>query len=115
MKANRLLSLLCAGVPALLLLSSAVAFAQEPRRFTRTPYLSGPDDPARGKVRGTIKLGETVIIEIPGGFDSILEPGVVPELRSCRNLTFTIRGLPSERCGEGSNSSARGFADAARG
>ena len=33
------------------------------RRFTRTPYYTGKDDPERGEVRGTLKLGETVIIE----------------------------------------------------
>ena len=73
------------------------AGAQEPRRFTRTPYLSGPDDPERGQVRGTIQLGETVVIEIPGGYDSILEPGVVPELserrHSRRGGPFEIEGV----------------------
>ncbi|HZT31338.1 MAG TPA: acetamidase/formamidase family protein [Bryobacteraceae bacterium] len=50
------------------------------RRFTRTPYYSGPDDPERGKIRGTLKLGETVIIEVPGDTgDTDLKPGVVPD------------------------------------
>jgi amidase len=39
------------------------------RRFTRTPYYTGPDDPERGQVRGTLKLGETVVIETFGGHD----------------------------------------------
>jgi hypothetical protein len=69
------------------------ATAQEPRRFTRTPYLSGPDDPEQGQVRGSFKLGETVVIEIPGGFDSILEPGGVPELSERR---YSRRGGPFE-------------------
>ena len=71
------------------------AGAQEPRRFTRTPYLSGPDDPERGQVRGTIQLGETVVIEIPGGYDSILEPGVVPEFLTPPDLFSQIGlGIP---------------------
>jgi amidase len=50
------------------------------RRFTRTPYYTGPNDPERGKVRGTLKLGETVIIECPGDTgDTDLKPGVVPD------------------------------------
>lgn len=50
------------------------------RRFTRTPYYTGPNDPERGKIRGTIKLGETVIIELPGDTgDTDLKPGVVPD------------------------------------
>lgn len=39
------------------------------RRFTRTPYYTGPDDPERGQVRGTLQLGETAIIETIGGHD----------------------------------------------
>ena len=39
------------------------------RRFNRTPCYTGPDDPARGEVRGTLQLGETVIIETVGGSD----------------------------------------------
>lgn len=77
--------------------NSAVAQQGQPRRFTMTPRLSGPEDPERGKLRGTIQLGETVVIEIPGGFDSILEPGVVPELserrHSRRGGPFKIEGI----------------------
>jgi len=60
---------------------AAPAFAQtQPRRFTRTPYYKGPSDPERGKVRGTLKLGETVIIDLPGDTgDTELKPGVVPD------------------------------------
>lgn len=53
------------------------------RRFTRTPYYTGPDDPERGAVRGTLKLGETVVIESVGGHDQDLRlngelrPGLV--------------------------------------
>mgnify|MGYP001077113091 FL=1 len=39
------------------------------RRFTRTPCYTGPDDPERGQVRGTLQLGETVVIETVGGSD----------------------------------------------
>ena len=65
--------LLLAVVPAL--------FAQAaPRRFTRTPYFTGPDDPARGQIRGSLQLGETVIIDVPGDTgDTDLKPGVVPD------------------------------------
>jgi len=50
------------------------------RRFTRTPYYTGPNDPERGKIRGTLKLGETVIIDVPGDTgDTDLKPGVVPD------------------------------------
>ena len=50
------------------------------RRFTRTPYYTGPNDPERGKIRGTLKLGETVIIDLPGDTgDTDLKPGVVPD------------------------------------
>ena len=50
------------------------------RRFTRSPYYTGPDDPERGQIRGTLKLGETVIIEVPGDTGDIeLKPGVVPD------------------------------------
>jgi amidase len=54
------------------------------RRFTRTPYYTGPDDPERGQVRGALELGKTVIIETPGGADGDLYPGVVPELTTPR-------------------------------
>ena len=43
------------------------------RHFTRTPCYSGPDDPEIGEVRGTLKLGETVIIETVGGADNDYE------------------------------------------
>lgn len=55
------------------------------RRFTRTPYYTGPDDPEREKIRGTLKLGETVVIETVGGHDQHyelkgeLKPGMVME------------------------------------
>ncbi len=66
-----------------LLLTLAVTSAlgqTQYRRFTRTPYYTGPNDPERGKVRGTLKLGETVIIELPGDTgDTDLKPGVVPD------------------------------------
>jgi amidase len=39
------------------------------RKFTRTPYYTGPDDPERGEVRGPLRLGETVQIETVGGHD----------------------------------------------
>ncbi|MFN0171412.1 MAG: acetamidase/formamidase family protein [Bryobacteraceae bacterium] len=65
------------------LVSGTVASGQAPegvRRFTRTPYYTGPNDPERGKLRGTLKLGETVIIEVPGDTGDIdLKPGVVPD------------------------------------
>ncbi len=43
------------------------------RHFTRTPHYSGPDDPEIGQVRGTLELGETVIIETTGGADNDFE------------------------------------------
>ena len=50
------------------------------RRFARTPLYNGPNDPERGKSRGTLKLGETVIIDLPGDTgDTDLKPGVVPD------------------------------------
>ena len=45
----------------------------EMKRFTRTPYYSGPDDPEIGQPRGPIELGETVIIETVGGHDQDYE------------------------------------------
>ncbi|HYL34688.1 MAG TPA: acetamidase/formamidase family protein [Bryobacteraceae bacterium] len=63
----------------LLLTAASPGLAQNYRRFTRTPYYTGPDDPARKQIRGTLKLGETVIIEVPGGADADLKPGVVPD------------------------------------
>ena len=73
------------------------------RHFTRTPYYTGPDDPERGQVRGTLQLGETVIIETVGGHDqgtSIsgeLKPGMVFEVGTPRNSRpggpFLIEGI----------------------
>ncbi len=66
------------------------------RRFIRTPYVSPLDDPERHAVRGTLALGETVVIEVPGGADGDLKPGVVPELtpqRGSRNGPFLIDGV----------------------
>ena len=40
------------------------------RTFTRMPYYSGPDDPEIGESRGTLELGETVVIETIGGADN---------------------------------------------
>ena len=44
------------------------------RHFTRTPYYTGPDDPERGEVRGTLQLDETVIIETTGGPTTTTSP-----------------------------------------
>lgn len=67
------------------------------RRFKRTPYYNGPDDPEHGEVRGTLKLGETAIIETPGGADGDLYPGVVPETTTPRGSRpggpFLIEGI----------------------
>ena len=60
------------------------------RRFTRTPYYTGPDAPERGQVRGTLELGETVVIETPGGHDQDvkiegeLKPGMVFDIGTPR-------------------------------
>ena len=43
------------------------------RHFTRTPYYTGPDDPERGEVPGTLQLDETVIIETTGEADNDYE------------------------------------------
>lgn len=70
---------LALGIGILLYIPPAFGQTQF-RRFTRTPYYSGPDDPERGKIRGTLKLGETVVIDIPGDTgDTDLKPGVVPD------------------------------------
>ena len=50
------------------------------RRFTRTPYYTGPDDPEIGQIRATLKLGETVVIESVGGHDQDL--GLEGELKA---------------------------------
>ena len=67
------------------------------RRFTRTPYYKGPDDPERSRIRGTLKIGETVIIETVGGADGDLSPGVVPETAERRGSRpggpFEIEGI----------------------
>jgi acetamidase/formamidase len=39
------------------------------QHFKRTPCYAGPDDPERGEVRGTLQLGETVMVETVGGSD----------------------------------------------
>src|SRR5262249_43748402 len=65
---------------AFLLHATPAAFCQAVRRFSRTPYYNGPNDPERGRIRGTLKLGETVIIDVPGDTgDTDLKPGVVPD------------------------------------
>lgn len=43
------------------------------RRFSRTPCYAGPDDPERGEVRGSLELGETVVVETVGGHDQDYE------------------------------------------
>ena len=73
------------------------------RRFTRTPCYSGPDDPERGEVRGTLKLGETAVIETVGGHDQDLglegelRPGLVMEVGTPRHSRpggpFLIEGI----------------------
>lgn len=50
------------------------------RRFTRTPYYTGPEDPERAQIRGTLAIGETAIIETVGGHDQDLS--VEGELKS---------------------------------
>ncbi|MBI2194058.1 MAG: acetamidase/formamidase family protein [Planctomycetes bacterium] len=73
------------------------------RRFTRTPTYTGPDDPERGQVRGTLALGETVVIETVGGHDQHYElqgelrPGLVMEVKTPRGSRpggpFLIEGV----------------------
>ena len=73
------------------------------RRFTRTPYFTGADDPARGEVRGTLQPGETVVIETFGGHDQdytqqdSLRPGAVFEVREHRHSRpggpFFVEGI----------------------
>lgn len=72
-------------------------------RFTRTPYYAGADDPERGQVRGTLKLGETVVIETVGGHDqdirltSELKPGLPLDITTPRwsrpGGPFLIEGI----------------------
>lgn len=71
-------------LPKLLFITFALALPllaqSQPRRFTRTPLYNGPNDPERGKIRGTLELGERVIIDLPGDTgDTDLKPGVVPD------------------------------------
>lgn len=73
------------------------------KRFTRTPYFTGADDPARGEVRGTLQPGETVVIETFGGHDQdytqqdSLRPGAVFEVRERRHSRpggpFFVEGI----------------------
>ncbi|MBI2504231.1 MAG: acetamidase/formamidase family protein [Candidatus Latescibacteria bacterium] len=73
------------------------------RRFTRTPYFKGPDDPERKELRGTLQLGETVVVETVGGHDQDYEkigrllPGDVMEVRPPRQSRpgglFFIEGI----------------------
>lgn len=73
------------------------------RHFTRTPNYDGPDDPEQGEVRGTLQLGETVVIESVGGHDQDLQlegelrPGAVMEVGTPRYSRpggpFLIEGI----------------------
>ncbi|MCC7262900.1 MAG: acetamidase/formamidase family protein [Candidatus Latescibacteria bacterium] len=73
------------------------------RRFTRTPYFKGPDDPERKELRGTLQLGESVVIETVGGHDQDyegigrLQAGDVMEVRPARQSRpgglFAIEGI----------------------
>ena len=74
------------------------------RHFTRTPYYTGPDDPEQGQVRGTLKPGETVVIETVGGHDHDYEaagdtiPGKVLDVTTHRRYSrpggpFLIEGI----------------------
>jgi len=78
---------------------TVMASGQPYRRFARTPYYTGPDDADRKSVRGTLKPGETVIIEVAGGADAGLKPGVVPDPNvtkprgSRRGGPFAIEGV----------------------
>jgi amidase len=74
----------------------------EIRRFTRTPFCTGADDPERSAVRGILQLGETVIIETAGGHDNdyqmqdSLQSGAVFEVRAHRHSRqgpFVIEGI----------------------
>ncbi len=47
--------------------------AETIRHFKRTPYYSGPDDPNRGEIIGTLSLGEEVVAETVGGHDQDYE------------------------------------------
>ncbi|HCL27758.1 MAG TPA: hypothetical protein DIC52_04895 [Candidatus Latescibacteria bacterium] len=73
------------------------------RTFTRTPYFTGANDPERGQVRGTLELGETVVIETFGGHDQdyteqdSLLSGAVFEVREHRHSRpggpFLVEGI----------------------
>ena len=73
------------------------------KRFTRTPFYSGPDDPESGQPRGPLALGETVIIETVGGHDQdyekdhVLKPGAMMEVKERRYARqggpFFIEGI----------------------
>ena len=73
------------------------------RRFTRTPYYTGPNDPEVGQVRGTLELDETVVIETVGGHDQHyelsgeLKPGMAVDLKPPRGSRpggpFLIEGI----------------------
>ena len=62
---------------------------------TLHPYtlLQRPNDPERNELRGTLRLGETVVIETVGGHDQDLKikgelkPGAVMEVRHAALLT----------------------------
>lgn len=62
----------------------------EMKRYTRTPYYSGRDDPEIGQIRGPLTLGETVVIETVGGHDQdyeqnhVLQPGAMMEVKEPR-------------------------------
>ena len=59
------------------------------RHFTRTPYYTGPDDPERGQVRGTLELGETVVIGDERSVGTIRTS--VSQESSSRGLRWTSR------------------------
>jgi len=73
------------------------------RRFTRSPCFTGPADPERGEIRGTLQLGETVVVETVGGHDQDYEKqdsrraGAVFEVREPRHSRpggpFHIAGI----------------------
>ncbi|MBM3265841.1 MAG: acetamidase/formamidase family protein [candidate division Zixibacteria bacterium] len=84
------------------------------RKFTRTPYYTGPNDPERGQVRGPLQLGETVQIETVGGHDQDYpakkqlfcrgdhERGYAPRIASGRPVLY--RRHSTRRLGQDRNS-----------
>ena len=90
------------------------------RRFTRTPYYSGPDDPEMGHIRGPLQLGETVVIETVGGHDQDYEndhplrAGAVMEVLEKRHSRqggpFHIEGIGRPATGYPSRSSTSTWA-----